>query len=83
MTTHHTEEVEGHKVVIENTSEALFLQIEGCTDAVSEPGNSAQLRLDWYYGHPTLYIWADKESEDPTIISLAKALEQVQESPQA
>lgn len=68
-------ELDGHKVIVEATGDAIFLRLEGYGTAVENEG--WPIRIDWFHGHPTVYIWADINQEDFTHeISLEQALEQ-------
>ena len=68
--------VEHHYGWIESgdTANDLSIHLDCCENATSSPGESIIVRLDWYYDHPTLYVWLDKEEEDPQIISLERAV---------
>lgn len=79
MSASTTFDVGEHEVLVEvyggaEESSAMFIHLEG-TGTMAE-ANGWPVRIDWYYGHPTVYIWADIDQEEPThIISMEKALE--------
>lgn len=67
-------EIDGHKVEVQSVGDAVFLRLEGYGTAVENEG--WPIRIDWFHGHPTVYLWADIKQEDPTHeISLEEALE--------
>lgn len=68
-------ELDGHKVTVEATGDAIFLRLEGYGTAVESEG--WPIRIDWFHGYPQVYLWADINQEDPThVISLEQALEE-------
>lgn len=66
--------LDGHKVTVEATGDAIFVRLEGYGTAVEDEG--WPIRIDWFHGYPTVYLWADINQEDPThVITLENALE--------